>query len=71
MSKGVFGIIVVFLIVWGFPVWVMTIFPDLRWSFEQSPNTGQCYETFEAPAAIGRSISISPVDDSYFEEAMP
>ena len=69
MSKLGIGIIFVWLFIWAFPSCMMIVAPDLRWSFKQSPQTGICYEVYEVPVIIDRSFTMSPVDDSYCEEA--
>jgi len=58
-------IILLFLAGAGFTFFVP--WPD--WTIEESPITGICYEVRSEGLPIGIAVAMSPVDDSYCEEA--
>ena len=50
---------------------LLTWVSDVEWGFDKSPQTGICYETQDAFWGLGKSFAMSPVDDSFCEEALP
>lgn len=63
-------IIVVAALTW-FIIFVGNMWPGANndWWFTESPTTGICYELHDYPLGFGYGVGMSPVDDSYCEEA--